>query len=47
MTLKRVDKLVNLKGEMDRHNLDIIGISEMRYPNEEDFWFENSHRIIF
>ena len=46
LVAKGVDKLVNLKREMDRHNLDIIGIREMRYPKEGDFWLENSHRSI-
>ncbi len=44
-TLNEVGKLENLKKEMRRMNLDVMGISEMRWPEEKDFWTDE-YRMI-
>ena len=44
-TLNRVSKLENLKREMDRLKLDIVGISEVRWQDEQDF-SSGDYRVI-
>ncbi|KAF0730470.1 craniofacial development protein 2-like [Aphis craccivora] len=44
-TLLQCGKLENLKIEMDKMKIDILGISEMRWPKSGDFW-SGDHRII-
>jgi len=39
-------KLENLKIEIDKMKVDILGISEMRWPKSGDFW-SGYHRIIY
>ena len=38
-------RLENLEREMDRLRLDLVGISEMRWQEEQDFW-SGDHRVI-
>uniref|UniRef100_A0A8D8Z0H2 Craniofacial development protein 2 n=1 Tax=Cacopsylla melanoneura TaxID=428564 RepID=A0A8D8Z0H2_9HEMI len=45
-TLLKAGKLENLKIEMRRQKLDILGISEMRWNGTGDFWSED-YRIIY
>ena len=45
-TMNRKGKLENLKREMERNSLDVVGVSEMRWRGEGDFWSEK-HRIIY
>jgi hypothetical protein len=45
-TLKKVGKLENLKREVERYKMDVVGISEMRWTDEGDFWSED-YRIIY
>ncbi|XP_050528190.1 craniofacial development protein 2-like [Daktulosphaira vitifoliae] len=44
-TLLQCGKLENLKIEMDKMKIDILGISELRWPKSGDFW-SGDHRII-
>ena len=44
-SLNRAGRLENLKREMDRLNLDIVGISEVRWQEEQDFW-SGEYRVI-
>ncbi|XKL69414.1 hypothetical protein PGB90_007183 [Kerria lacca] len=44
-TLNEVGKLKNLKKEMERMSLDVIGISEVRWPEDCDFW-AGEYRMI-
>lgn len=44
-SLNRTGRLENLKREMDRMKLDIVGISEVRWQEEQDFW-SGDYRII-
>lgn len=44
-TLLQNSKLDNLKMEMTNMNLDVLGIAEMRWPDEGDFW-SGEYRII-
>ncbi|XKL65782.1 hypothetical protein PGB90_009202 [Kerria lacca] len=37
-TLNEIGKLEHLKKEMKRMSLDVIGISEVRWPEDCDFW---------
>lgn len=39
-------KLENLKVEMKRLKIDILGILEMRWPQSGDFW-TGEYRIIY
>lgn len=45
-TLLQAGKLENLKMEMSLQKLNILGISEMRWPGTGDFWSDN-YRIIY
>lgn len=45
-TLLKPGKLENLKIEMKKQKLDILGISEMRWSGTGDFWSED-YRIIY
>ena len=38
-------KMANLKIEMTKMKIDILGIAEMRWPNNGDFW-SGEHRVI-
>uniref|UniRef100_A0A8D8R613 Craniofacial development protein 2 n=1 Tax=Cacopsylla melanoneura TaxID=428564 RepID=A0A8D8R613_9HEMI len=44
-TLLQNSKLENLKMEMTNMDLDVLGIAEMRWPDEGDFW-SGEYRII-
>ncbi|XKL59324.1 hypothetical protein PGB90_000340 [Kerria lacca] len=44
-TLNEVGKLENLKKEMERMSMDVIGISEVRWPEDCDFW-TGEYRMI-
>ena len=44
-SLRTCGKLENLKMEMRRLDLDVLGISEMKWPEEGDFWSGN-YRIV-
>lgn len=45
-TLLQRGKLENLTIAMERMKLNVLGISEMRWPRSRDFW-SRSHRIIY
>lgn len=45
-TLLQARKLENIKAEMKRLKVDILGISEMRWPKSGDFW-TGEFRIIY
>ncbi|KAI5692524.1 hypothetical protein M8J77_008381, partial [Diaphorina citri] len=45
-TLLQTGKLENLKLEMKRQNIDILGISEMRWQGAGDFWSDDV-RVIY
>lgn len=45
-SLKRTGKLENVKKEMDRLEIDVLGLSEVRWPNNGDFW-SGDYRIIY
>ena len=44
-SLNRSGRLENLKREMGRLKLDVVGISEVRWQDEQDFW-SGDYRII-
>jgi len=44
-TMKQLGKLDNLKQEMDRLRLDLVGISEVRWSGIGDFW-SGEYRVI-
>ncbi|XP_049770123.1 uncharacterized protein LOC126108802 [Schistocerca cancellata] len=44
-SLNRAGRLENLKKEMDRLMLDIVGISEVRWQEEQDVW-SGDYRVI-
>ena len=44
-SLNRSGRLENLKREMDRLKLDVVGICEIRWQEEQDFW-SGDYRII-
>ncbi|XP_049864013.1 craniofacial development protein 2-like [Schistocerca gregaria] len=44
-SLNRAGRLENLKREMDRLKLDIVGISEVRWQEEQEFW-SGDYRVI-
>ncbi|KAG8233350.1 hypothetical protein J437_LFUL013788 [Ladona fulva] len=43
-SLPQCGKLKNLKIEMTRLKIDVLGVAEMRWPDNEDFW-SYQHRI--
>jgi hypothetical protein len=45
-TLLQTGKLENLKVEMKRLKIDILGVSEMRWLKSGDFWL-GEYRIIY
>lgn len=45
-SMVRKDKLVSLKKEMDRLKLDVVGITETRIPNNNDFWTDD-FRVLY
>ncbi|KAF0753999.1 craniofacial development protein 2-like [Aphis craccivora] len=45
-TLLQTGKLENLKVEMKRLKIDILGVSQMRWPKSGDFW-SGEYRIIY
>ena len=45
-TMSRKGKLENLKREMERNRLDVVGVSEMRWRGVGDFWSED-YRVIY
>ncbi|XP_008486054.1 craniofacial development protein 2-like, partial [Diaphorina citri] len=44
-TLLQNSKLENLKEEMKKMNIDVLGFAEMRWPNDGDFWL-GEYRVI-
>lgn len=45
-TLLQNSKLENLKVEMEKMNVDVLGIAEMRWPDGGDFW-SGEYRVIY
>lgn len=39
-------KLENNKLEMKHHNIDILGMSKIKWPDQDDFW-SDGFRVIF
>lgn len=44
-TLRKLGKMENLIREMNRIDADVIGLSEVRWAEDQDMWVDN-HRII-
>ena len=46
-TLETAGKLQELKHEMDRHNWNILGFSEMKWKNFDETTTEEAHTVFF
>ena len=45
-TMMRAGKLENIKREMDRGNIDALGLCEVRWKDSGDYW-SDSYRVIY